>query len=93
LFFQNLLLNQETAKEILIEDKFSYPLPEDAFVFFMHQDYQFLFFQISGGDDPHVYSYRQRQTKTSFKQEYYKYSDFLIDILEKEAEWCMRKWK
>ncbi|MCV3216215.1 SMI1/KNR4 family protein [Plectonema radiosum NIES-515] len=29
-FFQNLLLNQETAKEILIEDKFTYPLNKMA---------------------------------------------------------------
>lgn len=89
-FFKHLLLIQDTAKDILAEDQFSQLLPEYAFVFFMHQDYQFLFFKTFQEDDPPVYSYREHQKKTSFKQEYYKYSDFLTDILEKEAEWRMK---
>ncbi|HTE18603.1 MAG TPA: SMI1/KNR4 family protein [Armatimonadota bacterium] len=33
------------------------PLPEDAFVFMMHQGYQFSFIRSSEGDDPPVYHY------------------------------------
>ena len=67
-FLKHLLLNQETATSILADDQFLHPLPEDAFVFFMHQDYQFLFFLTSQGDDPPVYSYREQQKKLLLKK-------------------------
>jgi hypothetical protein len=90
-FFENLELNQDTAKLILEDDNFPYSLPKDALVFFMHQDYQFLFFKTSDGDNPHVYSYQERQSKNSFKLEYLTYTSFLINILEKEAAW-RKEW-
>lgn len=32
-------------------------LPDDAFVFFMHQGYQFSFFLLDGDEDPQVYGF------------------------------------
>lgn len=86
-FIDNLKLNQETAKAILEDDCFAKSLPDDALVFFVHQDCQFLFFKTSHDSNPSVYSYIEQQSRTSFKLEYVNYTDFLIDILEKEAAW------
>ena len=84
-FYRHLLNIQETARLILEDDGFPQPLPEDAFVFFMHHDYQFLFFKIAR-DDPEVYGYIEGQAKRNFTRCYYKYTDYLMDYLEKVGE-------
>src|SRR6266851_6487960 len=56
-FYQHLPPLRTWAEELLEENNFPEPLPEDAFVFFMHQGYQFNFFRISEGDDPPVHFY------------------------------------
>ena len=48
---------QEWARELLIENQIPQKFPDDAFVFFMHQGYQFNFFHTSEGEDPPVYRY------------------------------------
>lgn len=83
-FFEHLLPIQETAREILSDDEFEKPLPQKAFIFLMHQDYQFLFFDAGEGENPFVYSYRENQAPRFFEK-HYRYTDFLLDILEKEA--------
>lgn len=45
-------------------------LPADAFVFLMHQGYQFSFFALAKGDDPAVSSYLEGRKERSFRRDY-----------------------
>lgn len=57
-FFYNDLFNlKEAAIELLVESGFKIKLPEDAFVFWFHQGYQFYFFHTDSGGDASVYYY------------------------------------
>ncbi len=47
---------RSSAQALLTDDKGPL-LPDDAFVFFSHQGYQFLFFRLSDGPDPPVFYY------------------------------------
>ncbi len=75
-FYKHLPLIQKWARELLLEDSFPVSLPDDAFVFFMHQGYQFDFFRLSEGDNPPVYSYLEGQTEGEFIKIYEKITDF-----------------
>ena len=47
----------------------SMPLPDDAFVFFAHQGYGYMWFRTSEGDDPPVYRWLQgRQVEQRFER-------------------------
>ncbi|MFP4007852.1 MAG: SMI1/KNR4 family protein [Spirulinaceae cyanobacterium] len=88
--FSQFLEMREIAEELLIEDDFIDLLPEDAFVFDMHQGYIFLFFRTVDGDDPPVYGYKQGDspvlhTPTPFKKLSSSFSEFLLNALEEEA--------
>ncbi len=79
---------REVAPEILEEDHYSHPLPEDAFVFFMHQGYQFRFFRTSEGDDPPVYRYveerdRNRETFLCIAEHF---TEYLLNAVRDHAE-------
>ncbi|HKW23132.1 MAG TPA: hypothetical protein VJO13_17235, partial [Ktedonobacterales bacterium] len=54
------------AHELLDENGFPEPLPEDAFAFTMHQGYTFQFFRIGDGDDPPVYWYSEGMSMERF---------------------------
>ncbi len=56
-FYYDLPVIRTGASELLQEDGFPEPLPADAFVFLMHQGYQFAFFRLSEGEDPPVSYY------------------------------------
>ncbi|MEH2210538.1 SMI1/KNR4 family protein [Nostoc sp.] len=81
-FYQHLPQIQEWAKELLVENDFSEALPEDAFVFFMHQGYQFSFFRLSEGDNPPTYSYCEGQQEPYFVKSHDTFSDFLAVEIE-----------
>lgn len=66
---------QVWAAELLEENNFR-PLPAHAFVFWMHQGYQFAFFILNGEDDPPVFYYREGQTETEFVKSFERLSDF-----------------
>lgn len=53
----NLLELRKEAEDLLAENEETFILPMDAFVFSMHQGYEFNFFVISEGNDPPVYQY------------------------------------
>lgn len=55
----------EAAHELVKENNFL-PLPSNAFVFWMHQGYQFVFFKIGEGDDPPVYYYNENMDHKDF---------------------------
>ncbi|GCL43073.1 MAG: SMI1/KNR4 family protein [Dolichospermum sp.] len=76
-FYQHLSQIQEWAKQLLVENDFPQTLPEDAFVFFMHQGYQFSFFRLSEGDNPPTYSYCEGQEEAYFIKSHDQFSDFL----------------
>jgi hypothetical protein len=56
-YYPYMLDMTEGGAEILVESNEKFSLPPDAFVFSMHQGYQFMFFRASEGDDPPVYYY------------------------------------
>lgn len=66
---------QEWAAELLEENNFQ-SLPAHAFVFWMHQGYQFSFFILNGDDNPPVYHYSEGQKETGFVKSFGKLSDF-----------------
>lgn len=76
-FYPELLELRDWAEELLLENNFK-PLPEDAFVFWMHQGYQFAFFRLSEGDDPPVYYYHEVESKEDFRLDAQHVSDFFI---------------
>lgn len=52
-----LLELRKEAEDLLAENKETFALPKDAFVFSMHQGYEFNFFVLSEGNAPPVYQY------------------------------------
>jgi hypothetical protein len=86
-FFAHLPDLKEWAVELLEENHFSYTLPEDAFVFFMHQGYQFSFFRLSEGDDPPTYSYCEGTNQKSFTRSHNKFSEFMATEIELHAKY------
>lgn len=58
--YPTILTLREAAEELLAENNATITLPANAFVFLMHQGYQFLFFHADGvNDDPPVYWYME----------------------------------
>jgi hypothetical protein len=90
-FYQQIGNLQESAKEMLSEDAFPQKLPADAFVFFMHQGYQFNFFCTSEGDDPPVYRYFEGKDRDTFPLIYPHFTEFLLEELKSYARFVQRK--
>ncbi len=88
-FFKNLPYLKEWAIELLQENNFAEPLPDDAFVFFMHQGYQFSFFRLLEGDDPPTYSYSEGTNQTSFIKSHERFSEFLTTEVKVHAKYLM----
>ena len=80
-FYDSLPLN-EAACELLTEDNVTLQLPEDAFVFYMHQDYQFMFLRTSEGPNPPVYFYAEESRDKGFQTLYESFSDFLATEID-----------
>lgn len=95
-FYGDLPDQGEAAEELLQENAIEAVLPKDAFVFYMHQGYQLMFFRLSEGDDPPVYYYGEGESLKSFKLLYPKFSVFimteinghkaLIEMLERDKQ-------
>jgi len=88
-FFKHLPQLQEWGVELLQENNFAESLPEDAFIFFMHQGYQFSFFLVSEGADPPTYSYCEGTNETSFIKSHKSFSKFLATEVEIHAKYLM----
>jgi len=67
------------AEELVIENNIK-PLPESAFVFWMHQGYQAAYFKLSDGDDPPIYFYSEGEAVGDFAKES-SLTNFFIDQL------------
>ncbi|MBX3242022.1 MAG: SMI1/KNR4 family protein [Chitinophagaceae bacterium] len=75
-FYNEIFYLKEWASELLLENDFK-SLPEDAFVFFMHQGYQFAFFCNYDNDDPPVYYYHEGMNLSDFEKKEERFTDFL----------------
>ena len=82
-WYPELLTLREDAEILLQEDNSPFKLPDKAFVFGMHQGYQFFYFDTLAGDDPPVYHYMEGEAVKKVNDHY---SEFLIDMLSDEIE-------
>lgn len=72
---------QDAATELLNENNFSLSLPGNAFVFWMHQGYQFMFFEVSDKQNPPIYFYSEAQEEKHFQRLCENFSQCLIQEL------------
>lgn len=56
-FYKELFILREDLKDMLDEQGIA--LPDETFVFWSHQGYQFAFFYTNNGDNPPIYFYRE----------------------------------
>ena len=56
-FFRHIPKLQSFADELLAENESSFVLPDGAFVFYVHQGYEFGYFLLDGVDDPKVFQF------------------------------------
>jgi SMI1-KNR4 cell-wall len=96
-WYHNIAFNQREA--VLIMNSIGYPLPEHAFVFFMHQGEQFSFFVLGEGDDPPIYDYHESMGTVPARLFDPHFSVFLTKLAHAEArimatwsEATRRKW-
>ena len=75
-FYNEIFDLREGSIELLNENDFK-ELPENTFVFWMHQGYQFAFFYLDQGDNPPVYFYYEGKTKDNFELKENSFSNFL----------------
>jgi len=76
-FINELHSLREWAIELLVENNFKKELPNDAFVFWMHQGYQFAFFLLDDGDNPPIYYYNETKEQNKFCKTGDSFTDFL----------------
>ena len=74
---------QREARGLLRGLKAENPLPASAFVFLMHQGYQFRFFRCDGDDDPAVYLFAEGENAP--RQVFARFSDWLMQCVDDEA--------
>ena len=80
-FYDELGDLKEAAIELLDDNNLKVALPKDAFVFWMHQGYQFAFFTQSNDKDPEVYYYGEGEGLSDFKV-LKSFTEFLLIQLE-----------
>lgn len=80
--FYNELFSLKQGTEELISENNLPPLPENAFVFFMHQGYQAAYFKLDEGDDPLVYYYSEGGQSQEFSLMTNTLTDFFLAHLE-----------
>lgn len=82
-FYPDILSLKSSAKELLQENNVSFDIPENAFVFFMHQGYQFSYFHIdTKTDNPSVYHYIEGADYQHPIQIWEHFSDFLTASID-----------
>lgn len=75
---------QRSAKKILDRNGNNFSLPSNAFVFSMHQGYQFNYFHIDQNEDPPVYFYEE--VPECLEKRWDKFSQFLLDSAKEEVK-------
>ncbi|MBT1687191.1 SMI1/KNR4 family protein [Dawidia soli] len=77
-FYPDILDLGKYANDLLEENNTGLMLPSDAFVFSMHQGYQFNFFKLLDGDDPQVFSYSEVYKTPEFRRISESFSSYLL---------------
>lgn len=75
---------KDDAISLLRENDENIALADDAFVFSMHQGYEFTYFNISEGDDPPVYQYVEGNGPPVLA--WNSFSEFLSDSIAQHAQ-------
>jgi len=83
-FYKHLPHLRAWADELLEENNLSGILPENSFVFFMHQGYQFAFMYPEDSENPPIYYYNEMEYSADkgFTISYNSFTDFLVDEVE-----------
>ncbi|WP_276482893.1 SMI1/KNR4 family protein [Paraflavitalea pollutisoli] len=76
-FYEELSSLQEGGEELMAENGLP-PLPDNCFVFWMHQGYQLAIFYLNDGDDPPVYYYCEGYGQKGFELISYSLTDFFV---------------
>jgi len=84
IFYPGIQGLKEEAIELLEENEEEFKLPVNAFVFSMHQGYEFLYFLLSGGDDPEIYQYVEGEGAP--KKAWDSFTDFLSQSLAQHIQ-------
>ena len=79
-FYDELLSLKEGARE-LIDENLLKPLPDNAFVFYMHQGYQAAYFKTNEGDNPPVYYFSEGGQEKDFILKEPSLTDFFFKML------------
>lgn len=89
MFYNDLLNIQGWAKELFRENKVSFTLSSDVFVFSMHQGYQFMYFHTKlHDDDPPVYYYIEGQKEPKKINEHF--SRFILESLRQHIDFLKK---
>lgn len=72
---------EEGAQEIMNDNNLP-PLPSNAFVFWMHQGYQFAFFKVNENSNLDIYFFSEGYNMKDYKLMNSSLADFLYDQLE-----------
>ena len=83
-FYDRLRNLRADAEFLLKENNEPFTLPQDIFVFSMHQGYEFLFFSTNAGDNPPVAQYVEGQGPPQIV--WSKFTDFLIDAINQHVK-------
>ncbi len=84
---------QEIAREIMDADdlvgKPASPdkLPDDAYIFWMHEGYMFTFFRTSEGDNPPVHFFREGENRIRWNYQEH-FTDFLLTEMNNHVKWA-----
>ncbi len=76
-FFDELFYLKQGVQELIEENNLE-TIPEDAFVFWMHQGYQAAYFRLSEGNDPPVYYFSEGKKTDRFELKEKSLTDFFI---------------
>jgi hypothetical protein len=80
-FYPKVLKLRTWAEELLEENEDPFQLPANAFVFLMHQGYQFMYFETGTGDsDPAVFHYFEGNAAAERK--WNRLTDYYWQVLE-----------
>ena len=83
-FYPDLLELRSYANELLEEDGNCFVLPIDAFVFFFHQGYQFMYFIVDSDNQHLIYNYIQGDKEPTIA--YLSLEDFFIKSIEEHYQ-------
>ena len=75
----------DTARDLLAKNGFEGQLPDDAFVFYLHQEYEFGYFRIGEGDNPPVYQYWEGSDRPP-QLAWPSFTDYLVEVIGNRME-------